>query len=152
MPVTSRGPEGDALHRCLVVANQTLGAPSLADALLDRAAHGPSSFHLLVPIAHANDRPWNDPAAAAETSERLQRGLAWLRDLGLEGTGEVGAHDVVNAVAAVVAREDFDEVLLSTQPPGASRWLRWDVPRRVAAACPQVVLSHVVEAPEVART
>lgn len=136
------------MHRCLVVANQTLGAPHLADALLDRAAQGASRFHLLVPMAHANDRPWSDPAAISEATARLERGLAWLRDLGLVGAGEVGAHEVVQAVTAVLAREEFDEVVLSTQPPGVSRWLRWDVPRRVAQACPQVLVTHVVEAAE----
>jgi hypothetical protein len=140
------------MHRCLVVANQTLGASHLADALLDRAARAPMRFHLLVPIAHANDRPWSDAEARAETDARLERGLEWFRELGLEGTGEVGAHEVVHAVTAVLAREEFDEVLLSTQAPGVSRWLRWDVPRRVAEACPQVVLTHVVEAVEPVRT
>lgn len=140
------------MHRCLVVANQTLRAPQLADALLDRAAQAPARFHLLVPIAHANDRPWSDDEARAETAARLERGLAWLAELGLEAAGEVGAHEVVHAVTAVLAREEFDEVVLSTQAPGASRWLRWDVPRRVAEACPQVVLTHVVEAPAPVRT
>ena len=139
------------MHRCLVVANQTVGAPHLADALLDRAARAPSQFHLLVPIAHPNDRPWSDPAATAGAAERLAQGLAWLDELGLEGSGEVGAHEVVHAVAAVLAREEFDEVVLSTQAPGVSRWLRWDVPRRVAQACPDVLLTHVVEAAEPVR-
>lgn len=136
------------MHRCLVVANQTLGSPHLGEALLDRACRAPCRFHLLVPTAHANDQPWSDPAAAAEAAERLARGRAWLAELGLEGDGEVGDHDVVTAVVAVLGREPFDEVVLSTQPAGVSRWLRWDVPRRLAQACPDVPIAHVVETPQ----
>ena len=55
-----------------------------------------------------------------------------LIQAGASPTGEVGDADPISAIAAVLARSDFDEILLSTLPASVSRWLRMDLPARVA--------------------
>lgn len=58
-------------------------------------------------------------------------GLELLRSWGAPVDGEVGNPDPAKAITEVLTREHFDEVALSTLPPGVSRWLRLDIPHRV---------------------
>ena len=57
--------------------------------------------------------------------------LAQIRAAGSEAQGEVGVADPVKAIDSAMAREHFDEIIISTLPEGVSRWLRMDVPNRV---------------------
>jgi hypothetical protein len=45
--------------------------------------------------------------------------------------GGVGPSDPVKAIDEVIGDGGFDEIIISTLPEGASRWLRMDVPNRV---------------------
>jgi hypothetical protein len=49
----------------------------------------------------------------------------------------------------VLRREQFDEIILSTLPPGVSRWLGQDLPHRVQKQF-ELPLHHVVAAEETA--
>jgi hypothetical protein len=40
----------------------------------------------------------------------------------------------LRAIAELLLVEEFDEILLSTLPPGTSTWLSQDLPRQVALA------------------
>ena len=69
-------------------------------------------------------------------------------DISLIADGELGDPNPVEAVRAVVERDGADAysmVLVSTLPRLASRWLRLDVPSRIARATGLRV--HHVEAP-----
>jgi hypothetical protein len=70
-----------------------------------------------------------------------------LGDLGVEVSGEVGDADPILAIADVLMRQSFDEIVLFTLRPGFSRWLRMELPRRAARRFP-VVVTHVIAAPE----
>ena len=48
-----------------------------------------------------------------------------------EGEGEVGDERPTYAIQDVLAHREFDEIIVSTLPPGASRWLRHDLPHRI---------------------
>ena len=37
----------------------------------------------------------------------------------------------MKAIEKTLAQKRFDEIILSTLPPGISRWLAWDLPHRV---------------------
>jgi hypothetical protein len=116
----------------LVVGNQTLGSPELAEAIWERAALEPSSFHLVVPatpISHGFT--WDEDEARAAANERLSDALARLRDTGAEVSGEIGASDPIEATADALRGREVDEIILSTLPPGVSRWLKRDLPHRV---------------------
>ena len=57
--------------------------------------------------------------------------LTWLKRAGVNVDGEVGSSDPMHAVTDVLDRREFDEVVVSTFPPGVSRWLRMDLPNRI---------------------
>ncbi|MBO0768322.1 MAG: hypothetical protein J2O48_06515 [Solirubrobacterales bacterium] len=106
----------------LVVANVTATAPELHDALTERAKREPLRLTLLVP-AHAGDE------AAAQ--ERLSKALKAFSDHGLEADGLLGDDDPAVAVAEAWDPRRFDEVLISTLPAGASKWLEGGLPARI---------------------
>ncbi len=62
---------------------------------------------------------------------RLEYGLSSLRALGATVDGEVGDANPSKAIADVLKRKEFDEVVLSTLPKGISRWLGLDIPHQV---------------------
>lgn len=122
------------MRRYLVVANQTLLGDPLLDRVRECIAAGPCRFHLVVPATHAPGRAGQyegrDHAFAAA---RLNDGLARFRALGIEVEGEVGDARAMDAIRdALRLAGPFDEIILSTLPPGLSRWLRQDLPHRIA--------------------
>ena len=68
----------------------------------------------------------------AIAKERLDDALRRLGSLGAESvTGEVGDERPLDAIRDAVRESNYDEIVLSTLPPGISRWLRMDLPHRV---------------------
>jgi hypothetical protein len=63
---------------------------------------------------------------------RLETALALLRGVGVEAEGEVGDERPTYAIQDVLADRAFDEIIVSTLPPSASRWLKRDLPHRIA--------------------
>lgn len=120
------------MRRYLVVANQTLGGDHLLS-LLRELSRQPSSFHVLVPATPPRDHLWTEGEARKIARRRLDDALERFRSVGIEATGEVGDERPLQAIDDVLEREDVDEIVLSTFPPGMSRWLRLDLPHRVTA-------------------
>ncbi len=136
--------------RVLLVANLTAAGPALIREVSRRARAG-ATFHLLVPAADAHeDRAWTweENRAWREAERRLDTALDALRAVGAEVGGSVGVHDAYAAVGdAVLAHGPFDEILISTLPPGLSRWLGLDLPTRVARRFPDSRVTHVLGQP-----
>jgi hypothetical protein len=65
----------------------------------------------------------------------------------------VGDPDPMKAIEATLAERRVDEIILSTLPPGISRWLAWDLPHRVRARTdvPLTVITSRIRAGEEAR-
>lgn len=131
------------MTRYLVVAHRTLGGDHLLDHVRGLMAEGDCSFHLLVPATHPTDRAWSDASARAAAAERLEEGLARFREAGADVAGEVGDENPVYAVSTVLRRQTFDRIILSTLPPGPSRWLHLDVPTRLRREAP-IPVTHLV--------
>jgi hypothetical protein len=128
----------------LVVANRTAGSTELLEALRERAGGGPAHFHLVVPATPHGVSWAADMSAGEETAEHdLEGALKRLRDLGLDADGEVGDPDPIAAVHDSAHFGDYDEVIVSTLPKHISRWLKLDLPRRVAHAT-GLPVKHVV--------
>lgn len=124
------------MARYLVVANQTLAAEHLTAAVRDCLAHGPCSFHIVVPATHPREHAtWTEGAARAVAERRLDAALARFGELGAEADGEVGDESPMLAIRDALldagGEAAFDGIILSTLPPGPSRWLKQDLPHRV---------------------
>jgi hypothetical protein len=123
------------VRRFLVVANQTLVSEQLLAEVAARLAQGPCTFHLVVPATRQKSAmTWTHGNARSLAARRLAFGLARFDTLGATATGEVADENPMAAIADALACDKFDEILLSTLPPGRSRWLRQDLPRRAARA------------------
>jgi nucleotide-binding universal stress UspA family protein len=123
------------MSRALIVANQTLPSTALADAIAERIRSGVTAFHVVVPATPvASGFTWDEDESRREAGERLESFLERLRALGVEATGEVGDRDPISAVHDALRGRDIDEIVLSTLPPGISRWLGLDIPSRLRGA------------------
>ncbi|MFL5643489.1 MAG: hypothetical protein ACJ77V_09185 [Chloroflexota bacterium] len=126
----------------LVVGNQTLAGPELTAAIAERIAGGdPTKFHVVVPATPVQEGfTWDEDKAYAAARDRLEAMVGHLQTMGAEATGEVGHKDPVEAARDALRRHPADEVILSTLPPGISRWLGQDAPTRLKAAIPVPVV------------
>jgi hypothetical protein len=132
----------------LVVANQTLGGEHLIAKVRECMGVGPCRFHVVVPATPpAEHVTWTEGEARAIAENRLERSLARFRDLGADADGEVGDANPILAIEDALRNEQFDEVILSTLPSGVSRWLRLDLPTRVANHF-GLPVTHVIADPE----
>ncbi len=138
------------MRRYLVVANQTLAGEPLASKIRDLARAGPSSFHLVVPATPPRDHVWTEGEARATAKTRLDAALARLATLDAEVDGEVGDGNPVLAIGDTIRDHGpFDEILLSTLPPGLSKWLKVDLPHRVRSSF-GIPVTHIVGEAEAA--
>jgi len=123
----------------LVLANVTAGSDDLCRALTSRAQRSPAAFTLVVPATrHGGGRE----AAKAKLDYALNR----LREAGLEADGAVGHPDPIVAVDDAWDPRRFDEIVVSTLPIGASKWLHAGLPERVGKLTGAPV-THVVVHP-----
>ena len=121
--------------RVLVVANKTAATPALLEAVCERAGRGPCTFTLLVPnTAHGLHRvvdPEDQDRSEAETT--LELALPLLSEAaGRRVEGLIGDPEPLSAIQDAVNIHGFDEIILSTLPTRVSRWLRLDLPHKVA--------------------
>ena len=121
--------------RVLVVANRTAATPALLDAVRERAARGPCRFTLLVPnSAHGLHRVVDpEDQGRSEAEATLELALPLLEDAaGAPVEGIVGDPEPLAAIQDAVNVSGFDEIIISTLPTRFSRWLRLDLPHKVA--------------------
>src|SRR3954469_21976609 len=116
----------------LILASETIGGGELLDAVRKRAAEGDARFYVVVP----QTRPRHgaviyDEAVRDSAQVRVDLMLAFMRDEGIEGTGEVGDADPFNAATDAIGAHGIDEVIISTLPATVSGWLRRDLPERL---------------------
>jgi len=129
------GKEVVRVHRYLVVANQTLGGEPLLARIRELARVGPCGFHVIVPATPPHDHAWTEGEARGVARTRLDAALRRLAEIGAEADGEVGDASPMLAIEdAIRDRGPFEAIVLSTLPPGISRWLKIDLPSRVEAA------------------
>jgi GABA permease len=121
--------------RYLVVANQTLAADALLREIWRRADEARCSFHVVVPATHPEEQLlYTQGEARAVAERRLEEVLAWLSGFGIDADGEVGDERPIDAVRDALQGGAYDGIIVSTLPPGLSRWIKQDLPNRVARA------------------
>ena len=129
----------------LVVANKTLGGDGLGAQLRrvidsDRTATFVVIVPLQTPVAMDSGGAmggiavsYSDVAYFEEAAqERLTALLDWFRDARVNATGEIVRGDPLVAIDRVVRSQRFDEIIVSTLPARFSRWLRLDLPQKMA--------------------
>ena len=132
------------MRRYLVVANQTLGGAPLLGKVRETLAAGPCVFHILVPATPPGHfATWTEGEALSVAQERLDAALSRFKELGAEADGEVGDPNPLQAISDALRERTFDEIILSTLPSGASRWLKQDLPHRVERSF-AIPVTHVV--------
>jgi hypothetical protein len=125
-------------HKLLVVANQTVDSDELHDTLSERAEQGPLAVTLLIP---QDQQPG--------LGRRANRALTRLHAADIDAEAMLGDVDPACAVIEVWDPHRWDEVVVCTLPPATSRWLRIDLPHRIARAVDAPV-THVECAPAAA--
>ncbi len=121
--------------RILVVANKTAATPSLIDAVRERAARGPCRFTLLVPNTTHGLHKVVDPEdqSQSEAEAVIELALPLLEEAaGSEVDAMIGVPEPLAAIQDAVNLHGFDELIISTLPTRVSKWLKLDLPHKVA--------------------
>jgi hypothetical protein len=112
----------------LVLANETIGGAKLLDAIRARHAQGDARFHVVVP--QTRPRHGNviyDEAVRDSAQVRVDLALAFMREEGISGRGEVGDGDPLNAAKDAIADHGITEIIVSTLPASTSGWMKRDL-------------------------
>jgi hypothetical protein len=121
------------MARILVVANKTAESPDLLEAM--KAKGTDHQYVLVVPASGGVLEKAADPDAAREHTEpHLDAALEKMRAAGFSVEGSVGDSDPVAAVQDAANFAEFDEIIVSTLPLRASRWLKLDLPSKAGRA------------------
>jgi hypothetical protein len=121
------------MARILVVANKTAESPDLLEAL--KAKGTEHEYVLVVPASGGVLERAADPDAAREHTEpHLEAALEKWRAEGLNVEGSIGDSDPIAAVQDANNFDQFDEVIISTLPQRASKWLKLDLPSKAERA------------------
>ena len=134
------------MPRYLVIAHRTVASPQLMAHVRALREEGPCRFHLLVPVEHPMGA-WSDGQVRAAATRALQQGLDRFNEERIIADGEIGDANPVYAAGVVLRREGADAftgIILSTLPPGPSRWLHLDVPSRMRKTFPDLEHVHLV--------
>jgi len=140
------------MAKYLLVAHQTAERQELLEAARDLAAHDVhAEFTLIVPATPVGDLLVWDEGDTKEIALRRARSAADRLQLnGIEVVdARVGDADPVLAIDdEFTAGRRYDGIVISTLPPGLSRWIKMDAVSRVRRTHPRVRLIHVVSSEE----
>jgi nucleotide-binding universal stress UspA family protein len=132
------------MTRLLAVAHQTAETDEFLEAVRSAATDG-SEVVLLIPatpVKHLTS--WTSGESRAIAREKAEKVRRLLEESGVEVVdARVGDPDPYQAVLDEVAVDQYDEVVVSTFPPGISRWLGADLINRLNRSL-DVPVTHVV--------
>jgi hypothetical protein len=136
------------MARYLIVAHQTAGSPELLERVKELAAADPAAeFTLLVPATPTDHllHNWEEGEARQLARRRAEEATRRLAEGGVKlAAARIGAHSPLEAVGdELLARPGYDRIVLSTFPPGISRWLRGNLPA-VLQRRTRLPVDHVV--------
>jgi len=142
------------MSRYLVVTHQTALSAALQRKVKTLVAEDPvAEFAVLVPEAPGPPVTWEGETVdvagqRAEAARTLLEETARARVV----RTAVGAADPMQAITdELLARPGYDALVISTLPPGISRWLKLDLVHRAERKFGLRVIHVVAEAPTPAR-
>lgn len=140
----------------LVVANRTAVGTHLTQRLYDlKEGDGSLSVYIVVPAAPKSHRglkvdsvgrPIHDPYGLEQAHIQLAKAVRALEQIGVTANGRVGQADPMGCVRSAIAERTFDRIIVSTLPPGASRWIAMDLPHRIERRY-KIPVDHVIGRP-----
>jgi hypothetical protein len=136
----------DDTRRILVVANQTAEGQELLEEIRNRCRGGDCEVLLVSPaLVGSRSQRWaSDIDEGLDLArERMARSVTALRGVGVEVRAEVGDPDPNMAIEDALRMFPADEIVISTLPPGESRWLEHDVVERTRREV-DLPMTHVV--------
>jgi hypothetical protein len=136
----------DSTRRILVVANQTAEGRGLLDEITNRCRGNECEVMLICPgMVGSRAQRWaSDIDKGMDAArERMTRSVAALRRVGVEVRAEIGDPDPNMAIEDALRVFPADEIVISTLPPGESRWLEHDVVERTRREV-DLPMTHVV--------
>jgi hypothetical protein len=128
--------EGLPFDVTLVVANQTAASPELRDRLFALADEGPHRFIVVLPLEGT------DGNATRGARERLRALVGSLDDHGIVAAGMIGDPDPYTATMNALQYFHISQVVISTLPEDASRWMADKLVDRVRDAA-NMPVEHV---------
>jgi hypothetical protein len=84
-----------------------------------------------------------DEAVRESAQVRVDLALSFMHQEGIDGRGEVGDADPLNAVKDAIAERGIDEIIVSTLPAGSSGWMKRDLIEALEGAT-GLPVKHVV--------
>ena len=139
------------MARHLVVAHQTAESDELLQRLVGITDGDPDAeFVLLVPATPVNDLLlWEEGRSDEAAQRRAEAARRRLESAGIRVVdAKIGDADPHSAIADELrSGSTYVAIVITTLPPGASQWLRLDLPARVRRLAPQCEVIHVVGAP-----
>jgi GABA permease len=122
---TPRRLGADDERRILVIANETVGGETLRECIHAKSEGFRETVLVVTPALNSPLRHWasDEDRARAAASDRLERSIGRLRELGIEARGEVGASEPLQAIEDYARIFGPDEIIISTHPEGRSHWL-----------------------------
>ena len=137
---------GDDTRRILVVANQTAGGRELLEEIRNRCQGIDCEVLLISPaMVGSRSQRWASDIDKGldQARERMDRSVTALRGVGVDVRAEVGDPDPNMAIEDALRMFSADEIVISTLPPGESKWLEHDVVERTRREV-DLPMTHVV--------
>ena len=141
----ARSQRGGDLRRLLAVAHQTAESEQFLEAVRSAADRDGAEVVLLVPATPVRHlASWTRGESRAVAKERAESARRLLEAAGvLVVEARIGDADPYQAIIEALTIDSFDEVIVSTFPPGVSRWLGADLINRLGRST-DVPVTHVV--------
>jgi hypothetical protein len=137
---------GDDTRRILVVANQTAAGRELLEEIRNRCQGIDCEVLLISPaLVGSRSQRWASDIdkGLGLARERMDRSVTALRGVGVDVRAEVGDPDPNMAIEDALRMFPADEIVISTLPPGESRWLEHDVVERTRREV-DLPMTHVI--------
>ncbi len=133
------------MTRLLAVAHQTAETEEFLEAVRSAAQDDHADVVVLVPatpVKHLTS--WTQGESRAIARGRAEAAKRLLEESGVKVVeARIGDPDPFEAIIDALNLEDFDRVVISTFPPGISRWLGADLINRLGRST-SVPLTHVI--------
>lgn len=128
----------------LVVANETVTADELLDAVRSRAAAGDVRVMVVAPVNAPREGyvVYQDTRRAA-AGRRLDRMLSALKAAGIPAFGRVVEASPLDAVKDAIAMDSPDELIVSTHPEAKSGWRRRNLIDEIRKAAGNLPVEHI---------